>query len=98
MTTVRFDADQVEAARRQLGSDIVPTFEADGSALFKVPVVNFAAFRSFLFGFLHRVELLEPPEWRAEIVDWLETIEDPLRARSSLALAEVVEQETPDCE
>ncbi|MCP3988795.1 MAG: WYL domain-containing protein [Actinomycetia bacterium] len=72
---VRIDADQVEAARRQLGSETVPVIEADGSALFEVPVVNFPAFRSFLFGFLHRAELVEPPEWRTEIVDWLEAIE-----------------------
>ena len=79
MTKVRIDPDQVESARRQLGPAIDPTVEPDGSAVFEVPVVNFPAFRSFLFGFLHRAELLEPPEWRHQIIGWLEAIEEAAR-------------------
>jgi len=75
MARVRIDADQVVTARRQLGSQVEAEIEPDGSAVFTVPVVNFAAFRSFLFGFLSRAELLEPVEWRADIVSWLEAIE-----------------------
>lgn len=72
---IRVDADQVATAQRQLGPSVHPQIEADGSAVFEVPVVNFDAFKTFLLGFLHRAELLEPPEWRTEIVEWLEAIE-----------------------
>jgi len=72
---VRVDADQVANARRQLGDSVTETIEPDGSVVFDVPVVNFEAFRTFLFGFLHRAELLEPPQWRAEVISWLEAIE-----------------------
>jgi proteasome accessory factor B len=82
VATVRIDADQVESARRQLGPDVEPTIGPDGSAVFEVPVVNFPAFRTFLFGFLHRAELLEPPQWRHQIIDWLEALESPTPRRS----------------
>lgn len=72
---VRVDADQLATARRQLGDAVTETAGADGSVVFDVPVVNFDAFRTFLFGFLHRAELLEPPEWRADVISWLEAIE-----------------------
>jgi predicted DNA-binding transcriptional regulator YafY len=69
---LRIDADQAAAARRQLGVGVAGVEQADGSVVFEVPVVNYDAFRAFLLGFLHRAELLEPPEWRADIIDWLE--------------------------
>ncbi len=72
---VHIDVDQVASARRQLGSTVVATEQPDGSAIFEVPVVNYDGFRSFLFGFLHRAELLEPAEWRDDVVQWLEAIE-----------------------
>ena len=75
MAKVQVDADQVAAARRQLGPAVEVELQPDGSAIYQVPVMNFPAFRSFLFGFLHRAELLEPAEWRRDIVDWLEAIE-----------------------
>lgn len=68
------DADQVAGARRQLGPTAVETARPDGSATFALPVVNYEAFRSFLFGFLHRAELLAPPAWRADIMAWLEAL------------------------
>jgi predicted DNA-binding transcriptional regulator YafY len=73
---VLIDADQVSSARRQLGPAASEETRSDGSVVFTVPVVNFEAFRTFLFGFLHRAELLEPLAWRQEIVRWLETIEE----------------------
>ncbi len=69
------DADRVAMAARQLGSDISRHEQADGSAVFDVPVVNLSAFRTFVLGFLEYAELLEPAEWRQQIVGWLEDIE-----------------------
>ena len=40
----------------------------------ELSVANRAAFRTFVLGFLEHAEVLEPPELRADIVDWLEAI------------------------
>ncbi|MEM8922914.1 MAG: WYL domain-containing protein, partial [Actinomycetota bacterium] len=71
---VRFDADHVAIARRQLGDAVTWTEEADGGAVAGVPVSNVDAFRTFLFGFLDHAELLSPSEWRADVITWLEAI------------------------
>jgi proteasome accessory factor B len=71
---VRIDADQVPTARRQLGESVKAVEEAGGSVVFEVPVVNHDAFRTFVLGFLHRAELLEPAAWRSDIIAWLEGI------------------------
>ncbi len=68
------DAERVDAARRELGPDVVGDQQPDGSVIFTVPVVNHDAFRSFVLGFLHHAELLEPSAWRADIVRWLEAL------------------------
>ena len=75
IATVRIDAEQAATARRQLGGAAGETVEPDGSVVFEVPVVNRDAFRSFVLGFLHRAELLEPVAWRNDLVQWLTDIE-----------------------
>ncbi|MEM7337543.1 MAG: WYL domain-containing protein [Actinomycetota bacterium] len=83
---IRVDADYVESARRQLGPNAdmqAPAVPADhpaasdGSVDFVVPVTNHDAFRSFVLGFLHRAELIEPAEWRDDIVCWLDGLRAP---------------------
>lgn len=74
MAKVRIDADHVASARRQVGPAVTVVKQSDGSALFEVPVINFDAFRSFLFGFLDHAELVEPEDWRDDVVRWLEAI------------------------
>ncbi len=73
---VRIDPEQVAQARRQLGEAVTWEIEADGTGVARVPVSSFDAFRTFLFGFLDHAELVEPPEWRAEIVAWLEAMSE----------------------
>jgi len=73
---VLVDADYVVTARRQLGPGSYQEYpHATGGTVFVVPVVNFAAFRTFVLGFLDHAELLEPAEWRTQLVAWLEAIE-----------------------
>lgn len=72
---VQLDEDQVAAARRQLGPAVSEEPGPDGSVVFSVPVVNYDAFRTFLLGFLHRAELLSPPEWRDDVIEWLSAVE-----------------------
>ncbi len=68
------DAVAVAGARRQLGATAAEEPRPDGSVVFTVPVVNVEAFRTFLLGFLHRAELLEPEAWRRDLVAWLEAV------------------------
>lgn len=70
--SARIVADVVVAAdlARSLGSEPVRR-HPDGSATFEVAVSDRAAFRSFVLGYLDRVEVLSPPALRREIVEWL---------------------------
>ena len=83
------DAAQAGLASRQLGPDVVAETQPDGSAVFVLPVVNTAAFRSFVLGFLEHAEILSPTEVRAEFVAWLQAIVDG--ARQTLAEFEKVD-------
>ena len=40
----------------------------------EVTVTNRPAFRSFVLGFLEHAEILDPPDVRAEMIDWLEAV------------------------
>ena len=71
------DADQAPWALGHLGDEAVAERRLDGSIVFRVPVTNRAAFRSFVLGFLDHAEVLGPAELRQEIVDWLEAIRAP---------------------
>ncbi len=68
------DAVLVESAIKQLGPEVASEERPDGAVVFTVPVVNYYAFRSFVLGFLHHAELLEPAHWRADIVAWLSAL------------------------
>lgn len=70
------DQSRVETASRQLGSAVASEVQSDGSVIYTVPVVKYDAFRSFVLGFLDHAELLEPPEWRTDIINWLSSLSD----------------------
>ncbi|MFT5200774.1 MAG: proteasome accessory factor B [Candidatus Aldehydirespiratoraceae bacterium] len=66
---VRVDAVQAAHARHLLGSvEELP----DGGVIVELDVRNPEAFRSFVLSFLDHAEVLEPPELRQSIIDWLE--------------------------
>lgn len=71
---VLFDADQADWARSQLGDPTVVDERPDGAIVVEMGVTNIAAFRSFVLGFREHAEVLSPPELRADIVSWLESI------------------------
>ena len=58
----------------QVGPDAVEDRRADGSVILAVHVTNRSAFRSFVLGFLDHAEVLDPPEVRADLVQWLEAM------------------------
>jgi len=73
LMTVRFDAEVSDFARQSLSSCAVSE-QASGELTFQVPVANWPAFRSFVLSFLDHAEILEPPEARASMIEWLEVV------------------------
>ncbi|MDH3296244.1 MAG: WYL domain-containing protein [Acidimicrobiia bacterium] len=68
------DESHAGSAARQLGPDVVSEPAGNGGVVFHVPVMQSEAFRTFVLGFLEHAEILEPIEWREELVAWLERI------------------------
>ena len=73
LMSVRFDAEVSDFARQSLSSCAVSE-QASGERTFQVPVANWPAFRSFVLSFLDHAEILEPPEARASMIEWLEVV------------------------
>jgi predicted DNA-binding transcriptional regulator YafY len=58
----------------QLGEEAVVARHGDGSVEVTLPVVNRAAFRSWVLDLLEHAEVLGPDELRADLVAWLDAI------------------------
>lgn len=69
---VRIDAGQAPLSRELVGTDATWRDLPDGSAEVEMTVSNRPAFRSFVLGFLGHAVVLDPPELRADVVEWLE--------------------------
>jgi proteasome accessory factor B len=68
---VLVDATRSALVVDELGEDAVATRHDDGSVEVVLPVVNRAAFRSWVLELLEHAEVLDPPELRTDIVAWL---------------------------
>ena len=55
----------------EVGSDKVESRCDDGSVIIRLRVAGLPALRSWILGLLDHAEILEPPEFRAELVAWL---------------------------
>jgi proteasome accessory factor B len=73
---VRVDAEQATWCRRYLGDDAVFHDAPDGSTEFTIEVRNWPAFRGFLLSLLEHAELIEPAEWRTDVIEWLREMAD----------------------
>ncbi len=71
IAVIRVDADQAAWARDLLGEHTVAEDGGADGVVFRVPVTSWPAFRSFLLSFLDHAELLEPPQLREALIDWL---------------------------
>ncbi len=71
---MRVDIEHLDSMLAELGSEALVVEESARRATVEVAVVNRAGFRSFVLGFLEHAEVLDPPEIRADIVDWLERV------------------------
>ncbi len=58
----------------EVGEQAVVERADDGTVVLRMAVTNRAAFRSFVLGLLDSAEVLGPPELRAEVVAWLESM------------------------
>lgn len=76
---VRVDASDVRVVVSQYGDSALITTLPDGSGEFEIPCANVDAFVHWLFGFVERAEVLEPPALRAHVVGVLESIVEEAR-------------------
>lgn len=67
---IRITPHRAAAVEREVGSERVVQRDADGIVVV-VPASNLPAFRSWVLGLLDHAVVLEPPEVRAHIVEWL---------------------------
>jgi proteasome accessory factor B len=74
VATLRIDARHAPLAAIQFDPSDIVTEHSDGSIDLRITVTNQEAFRSLVLGYLEHAEVLEPPELRAEIVDWLRAL------------------------
>ena len=71
---VLIDGSRAALAVRELGDERVAARHADGSVEVDVPCANLPAFRSWVLGYLEHAEVLGPPDVRADVVAWLESV------------------------
>ena len=71
---VLVDAPRAGWVVDQLGEQAVLERRPDGAVVVTLPVVNRAAFRSWVIDLLDHAEVLSPPELRADMVAWLDAI------------------------
>jgi proteasome accessory factor B len=71
---VLVDAPRAGWVVDQLGEEAVVERRADGGIVVSLPVVNRAAFRSWVIDLLDHAEVLSPPELRRDMVAWLDTV------------------------
>lgn len=73
---VLIDAGEAMWARVHLSEDEIVEHRDDGSVIVAVDVRNVDAFRDWVLGFLDNAEVLDPPELRADLLQWLVAIEN----------------------
>jgi predicted DNA-binding transcriptional regulator YafY len=71
---VLVDAPRAGWVVEQLGVEAVVERRDDGAVVVALPVVNRAAFRSWVVDLLDHAEVLSPPELRADMVAWLDAV------------------------
>lgn len=74
LVTVGVDAVEGPRVAREVGASGTAHPQGDGSVVIELPVINRAAFRSWVLGLLDHAEVLAPPDVRRDIVDWLTAI------------------------
>jgi proteasome accessory factor BC len=89
MTRIRVDAREGPRIAEEVGGDKVESRDDDGSVIIGLRVAGFPALRSWILGLLDHAEILEPPEFRAELVAWLTDIATGAGLPDGLRVAEL---------
>jgi proteasome accessory factor C len=74
VTRIRIDAMEGPRVAEEVGADKVESRHEDGSVVLRMAVPHFAAIRSWVLSLLGHAEILDPPEFRADMVTWLTDI------------------------
>jgi proteasome accessory factor C len=74
VTRILVDTMEGPRVAEEVGSDKVESRRDDGSVVLCLRVAGFAALRSWIIGLLDHAEILDPPEFRAELVAWLTSV------------------------
>ena len=74
--TMRLEVDAVEGPRvaDEVGRDRVAARHDDGSVELAFAVMSFASIRSWVLGLFDHATIVDPPEFRQELVAWLEAL------------------------
>ncbi len=74
--TMRLEVDAVEGPRvaDEVGQDRVAARHDDGSVELAFAVMSFASIRSWVLGLFDHATIVDPPEFRQELVAWLEAL------------------------
>jgi predicted DNA-binding transcriptional regulator YafY len=91
--TMRIAVDAVEGPRvaDEVGQDRVAARHDDGSVELAFAVTSFISIRSWVLGLLDHATILEPPEFRDELVAWLDDLAvgpDSVEAGETRSVAE----------
>ncbi len=78
---VLVDAPRAGWVVDQLGEESVLERRPDGAVVVALPVVNRAAFRTWVIDLLDHAEVLSPPELRDDMVAWLDAVASGSRPR-----------------
>ncbi len=80
---VLVDAPRAGWVVDQLGQEAVLERRPDGAVVVALPVVNRAAFRTWVIDLLDHAEVLSPPELRDDMVAWLDAVASGSSAASA---------------
>lgn len=69
--TVRIAPVRAPAIERELGVDRIVARHSDGAIDVRVPATNLDAFRSWVLGLVDQAVVLDPPEVRTFMIEWL---------------------------
>jgi proteasome accessory factor BC len=73
-TRIRVDALEGPRVAEEVGADKVEVRHQDGSVVLGLNVSSFSAIRSWVLGLLTHAEILSPPEFRTEMMSWLQNV------------------------
>jgi proteasome accessory factor C len=73
---IRVDAMEGPRVAEEVGVDKIESRHDDGTVVLRLSVSGFSAIRSWVLGLMGHAEILDPPEFRSELVAWLEALAD----------------------